>query len=348
VRQSAITSGSFRGTGPSTSRRPRATCAGGPSLRPTIPPWQRASWHWRTAAAPAPPQCDSRTSIATVSLAVLGYEQQDRHREAARAFLAFAVLLVSSWATAQTPFGTAFTYQGRLTDAEAPANGSYDLEFKLFDAASGGSQVGSTVTLGSVGVTNGLFTVSLDFGTGVFAGNRRWLEMGVRPGGTGGAFTTLVPRQQLTAGPNTIFALAAASATTVAGLTCSDGQVVKWSGTSWTCRCRRGHEQRRDGDEPGNGSGTDRRTCHDERHDVGCDRRHHRQHDRSRCRGPFADRHLPAWRAAPASPGSAPAASAAGEGVCPGRGSLRPAGADAATLLIVWCARRGSNPEPRA
>jgi hypothetical protein len=152
-----------------------------------------------------------------------------------RAFLAFAALLVSSWVIAQTPVGTAFTYQGRLTEAEAPANGSYDLEFKLFDAASGGSQVGSTVTLGSVGVTNGLFTASLDFGTGVFAGNRRWLQMGVRPGGTGGAFTTLVPRQELTAGPNAIFALAAASATTVAGLACSDGQVLKWSGTSWTC-----------------------------------------------------------------------------------------------------------------
>jgi hypothetical protein len=63
----------------------------------------------------------------------------------------FSVLLfvffVSSWfhflevyntAFAQT---TAFTYQGRLTDAGNPASGNYDLQFKLFDAPSGGTQI---------------------------------------------------------------------------------------------------------------------------------------------------------------------------------------------------------------
>src|SRR5262245_28660657 len=77
--------------------------------------------------------------------------------------------------------GTAFTYQGRLTDGAAPANGSYDFELKLWGAASGGGQVGSTVTLPSVGVSAGLFTVAVDFGIGTFAGARRWLEIGVRP-----------------------------------------------------------------------------------------------------------------------------------------------------------------------
>jgi hypothetical protein len=163
-----------------------------------------------------------------------------RQRLGVRALLSAALVILAGHAfprsgLAQTPLGTAFTYQGRLTDGGSPANGSYDLEFKLFDAAVEGAQVGSTVTLTSVGVTGGLFTVSLDFGTGIFAGNRRWLQMGVRPGGMGGAFTTLLPRQELTAGPNAVFALAAASATTVAGLTCSDRQVVKWSGGVWTC-----------------------------------------------------------------------------------------------------------------
>ena len=39
-------------------------------------------------------------------------------------------------APAQT---TAFTYQGQLTEAGTPANGSYDLQFKLFDSGTVGA-----------------------------------------------------------------------------------------------------------------------------------------------------------------------------------------------------------------
>ena len=53
--------------------------------------------------------------------------------------------------------GTAFTYQGRLSDARNPANGFYDLRFALFNAASGGTQQGGTLTVNAQGVTNGLF-----------------------------------------------------------------------------------------------------------------------------------------------------------------------------------------------
>jgi hypothetical protein len=96
--------------------------------------------------------------------------------------------------------GTAFTYQGRLESGGAPANGSYDLQFALYDAASGGSQVGAILTKTATAVSNGLFTVTLDFGAGAFTGADRWLEIAVRPSG-GGAFTTLSPRQKLTATP---------------------------------------------------------------------------------------------------------------------------------------------------
>ena len=95
----------------------------------------------------------------------------------------------------------AFTYQGRLNDGGDLANGTYDFEFKLYDAASGGSQVSSTVTKDDVTVTDGLFTVELDFGDGVFTGDARWLEIGVRPGSSTGAYTTLTPRQALTPAP---------------------------------------------------------------------------------------------------------------------------------------------------
>src|SRR5262245_27238045 len=60
--------------------------------------------------------------------------------------------------------GTAFTYQGRLTDGGGLANGSYDLTFALFDAVTGGAQQGVTLTNTATAVSNGLVTVLLDFG----------------------------------------------------------------------------------------------------------------------------------------------------------------------------------------
>src|SRR5438477_960738 len=145
-----------------------------------------------------------------------------------------AAILVTSVASgsASAQVGTAFTYQGRLVDAGAAASGLYDLELRLWDAASAGTQVGTTLTLTNVTVTGGLFTVAVDFGAGTFAGARRWLAIGVRPGGTSGAFTTLAPRQELTPVANAIFATNAA---TVGGLACSNGDVAKWSGSGWTC-----------------------------------------------------------------------------------------------------------------
>jgi hypothetical protein len=96
--------------------------------------------------------------------------------------LALAVLVaVAVVSRAQTPLGTAFTYQGRLADGGSPASGVYDLEFKLFDSASGPTQVGTTLEVGDVGVTSGLSTVALDFGGLAFDGNDRGLEVGVRP-----------------------------------------------------------------------------------------------------------------------------------------------------------------------
>ena len=86
--------------------------------------------------------------------------------------------------------GTAFTYQGRLSDNGVTANGPYDFEFQLYDALSGGVQIGSTLSRGDVQVTNGLFTVTLDFGASAFNGGTRYLSIGVRPG----ASTGRIPR----------------------------------------------------------------------------------------------------------------------------------------------------------
>lgn len=72
--------------------------------------------------------------------------------------------------------GTAFTYQGRLNSGTNPATGIFDLRFTVYDAVSGGNVAGSALTNAATPVTNGLFTVMLDFGSGVFNGNARWLE----------------------------------------------------------------------------------------------------------------------------------------------------------------------------
>jgi len=110
------------------------------------------------------------------------------------------VLLVVEIGQAQS-LGTVFTYQGRLNDGGEPVNGPYDLEFKIFDAKILGSQIGETIIKQGVGVYGGYFTVSLDFGSGAFNGDKRWLELGVRPGDSSETFTTLDPRQQVTATP---------------------------------------------------------------------------------------------------------------------------------------------------
>src|SRR4051812_30376862 len=101
--------------------------------------------------------------------------------------------------------GTAFTYQGRLNDGGAPAGGNYDLKFTIYDALTGGSIVGTPLTNAPVAVSNGLFTVTLDFGAGAFDGNPRWLEIGVHTNGNVGFFT-LSPRQALTPAPYAITA----------------------------------------------------------------------------------------------------------------------------------------------
>jgi hypothetical protein len=97
--------------------------------------------------------------------------------------------------------GTAFSYQGQLMDNDAPVNGDFDFEFRLFDQLQVGNQVGAVVTNEDVPVSDGLFTVDLDFGSDVFLGEARWLEIGVRPGTETGAYETLAPRQRIRATP---------------------------------------------------------------------------------------------------------------------------------------------------
>ena len=101
--------------------------------------------------------------------------------------------------------GTAFTYQGQLNANGSVANGIYDLRFTIYDAVTSGNVVSGVLTNAATPVANGLFTVTLDFGAGVFTGPARWLVLDVRTNGSG-AFTTLLPRQPLLPMPYAIMA----------------------------------------------------------------------------------------------------------------------------------------------
>jgi hypothetical protein len=120
-------------------------------------------------------------------------------------FLLIALCMAGvGWAV---PMGTAFTYQGRLVDANSPAEGSYDLRFRLFDDPSGGTQL-ALVKANDIDVIDGNVTIDLDFGADPnrFNGDARWLEILVRPGASTGFFTTLSPRQELIPTPYALYA----------------------------------------------------------------------------------------------------------------------------------------------
>jgi len=165
--------------------------------------------------------------------------------------------------------GTAFTYQGQLTDGSQPADGRYDFSFALYDDPDSGTQIGPPLTE-VVTVTNGLFAVELDFGS-VFDGTALWLQIGVRPDGDPDPYTLLLPRQRLTAAPFATYAGTAPwsgltdmpagfadgmdddtqyEAGTGLGLVdttfaitptyqlpqgCDTDQFIRWTGTAWAC-----------------------------------------------------------------------------------------------------------------
>jgi len=112
---------------------------------------------------------------------------------------------------------TEFTYQGRLLFGDVPANGSYDFEFALFDADSGGHQLGATFPLSAVNVNNGVFSVRVDFGD-QFPGSSRFLEIHVKQSGSG-SYAVLSPRQAISSAPYSIKSLNATNADSAANAT---------------------------------------------------------------------------------------------------------------------------------
>jgi hypothetical protein len=142
-------------------------------------------------------------------------------------------LIVAAPAHAQS---TAFTYQGRLNDGGNPAGGRHDLRFTLFNAPTGGSQIGASQCVDNAMVVDGYFTLSIDFGQGFATTADRYLEIEVRKDtglscGNATGFTKITPRQAITATPrsshaNAAFSLDASDGFPIAAVTLdADGDV---------------------------------------------------------------------------------------------------------------------------
>lgn len=143
----------------------------------------------------------------------LTHPSSPRSRHSRIGFTALLLLTaITGWAA---PFGSAFTYQGRLNFSGSPAlDGLYDFRFALHSDATIVSPVGSALTLNAVPVTNGLFTVPLDFLTTPFtSGEARWLQLEVRTNGVT-ALIALTPRQRITPTPQALYAGSATTAAT--------------------------------------------------------------------------------------------------------------------------------------
>ena len=155
--------------------------------------------------------------------------------------LALAALL---WLvlTASPPASAApFTYTGQLlSGSSAVPTGQYDLKFSLYTAATGGSQVGSTLSLSAVPVADGVFYVQLDFGS-VLTGQTLYLQTSYRPhpspGGT--PYTTQTPRNLIPTSPYADYASVSGSTNALQGTGVSataptTGQVLTYTGSLWT------------------------------------------------------------------------------------------------------------------
>lgn len=167
----------------------------------------------------------------------------------------FAFLLLATPNPAPAQQVSEFSYQGQIENASQPADGNFDFEFELFDQAADGTSVAGPLSRDSVEVTDGLFSVTLDFGSAVFDGQPLWLEIRVRESGSGASHENLSPRQSVLATPYAIKAIESQSSGSVAyldvtnrpaglddgdddtlgELSCEPDEVPRQIGGDWTC-----------------------------------------------------------------------------------------------------------------
>lgn len=125
--------------------------------------------------------------------------------------LAASLVLVCAFApdaSANSPLPATLTYQGQLLQTGNPANGLFDLRACLYADAAGDTQLACAPDFEDWPVDQGLFSLSLDFGSEHFSGQQRYIQISVRAAGSGAELTPLLPRQPIQAAPYALFAMA--------------------------------------------------------------------------------------------------------------------------------------------
>jgi hypothetical protein len=116
-------------------------------------------------------------------------------------------LVAAAKFTGGTPIDQTFTYQGQLRNAGQLVNGPVDLKITMWDADTGGSQVGSTNTFNAMQLNDGRFACGLNFGNAAFDGSNRWIQVEFRNPAGSGQYQALSPRDKITATPYALYAL---------------------------------------------------------------------------------------------------------------------------------------------
>lgn len=129
-----------------------------------------------------------------------------------------AYTLVVTRAIAPQPITESFTYQGRLDGNGQPFTGTKRVTFSLWNddqSVLAGNRLSLPVQYDVLEVTNGLFTVNLDFNVPAnlanFDGTERYLQIEVADVG-GANSVVLSPRQRLAPAPHAILAVRAKTA----------------------------------------------------------------------------------------------------------------------------------------
>jgi len=121
--------------------------------------------------------------------------------------LAATLVAAAAFRGAGQPLDSTFTYQGQLRNAGQLVNGNVDVRFTLWDSDVGGTQIGNANSFTNYPLTEGRFALGLNFGTGAFNGDQRWVQVEFRnPAGTG-QYLTLAPRDKILAAPYALYAL---------------------------------------------------------------------------------------------------------------------------------------------
>jgi hypothetical protein len=121
--------------------------------------------------------------------------------------VAASLVAAAAFRGAGQPLDSTFTYQGQLRNAGQLVNGNVDVRFTLWDSDVGGTQIGNANSFTNYPLTDGRFALGLNFGTGAFNGDQRWVQVEFRnPAGTG-QYLTLAPRDKILATPYALYAL---------------------------------------------------------------------------------------------------------------------------------------------